>query len=283
MPIGAIAGASVIGAGSSIISGNKSAGAVKDSAAATNETNRYIYDTTRADNAPYRQVGNAALGKLASMYGVGPNAGDTTDWGAFVNNNSSVYQAWQADPQKLSAADYGRAYYQNDLNYHQGGHVGVDGNYAADANAGYAGIDLTPYKSGTAGSASNYGGFETSPGYQFRLDEGMKAIERSAAARGGLNSGATMKALNRYAQGTASSEYENYANRLAALAGVGQNANSSNAQAGQAFASGTAQTNAAAGNATASAYQNTGNAINSGVQNLTSAYLYNKGYGGFGG
>lgn len=71
------------------------------------------------------------------------------------------------------------------------------------------------------------------PGFQFRLAEGQKALERSASARGGLNSGATMKSLARYSQGLASDEYQNAwsrnesansnrFNRLASLAGVGQ-------------------------------------------------------------
>lgn len=45
------------------------------------------------------------------------------------------------------------------------------------------------------------------PGYQFRLEEGQKALERSAAARGGLTTGGTLKATERYAQGLASQEY----------------------------------------------------------------------------
>jgi hypothetical protein len=79
----------------------------------------------------------------------------------------------------------------------------------------------------------------TDPGYGFRLSEGLKALERSAAARGGLLSGSTGKALTRYGQDMASQEYGNaYGralteynalrqresdeyNRLAGLAGVG--------------------------------------------------------------
>jgi hypothetical protein len=79
--------------------------------------------------------------------------------------------------------------------------------------------------------------FQADPGYAFRMSEGQKAIERSAAARGGLNSGATMKALDRFSQGTASDEYNNAYNRfnsdrdrrfnrLASIAGLGQTATS---------------------------------------------------------
>jgi hypothetical protein len=62
--------------------------------------------------------------------------------------------------------------------------------------------------------AGNVGGLseaalQASPGYQFRLGEGLKALERSAAARGTLLTGGTLKGLNRYAQDVASNEYGN--------------------------------------------------------------------------
>lgn len=71
------------------------------------------------------------------------------------------------------------------------------------------------------------------PGYQFRLSEGLKALDRQAAARGGLMSGSALKAAERYGQEYAGSEYQNAFNRylrereaqlqpLQSLAGVGQ-------------------------------------------------------------
>ena len=48
----------------------------------------------------------------------------------------------------------------------------------------------------------------TSPGYQFRLAEGEKAIRRASAAGSGVHSGATLKALQRYGQGLAAEEYD---------------------------------------------------------------------------
>lgn len=57
-------------------------------------------------------------------------------------------------------------------------------------------------------------GFTTSPGYQFALEEGKKALERSRAAQGTLNQGATGKELIRYSQGMADQEYQNYLNNL---------------------------------------------------------------------
>lgn len=72
--------------------------------------------------------------------------------------------------------------------------------------------------------------FQTDPGYAFRVQEGINALDKSATARGGLYSGAAMKALNDYAQGQASQEYGNYYNRTADIANTGFNAASNLAQ-----------------------------------------------------
>lgn len=69
------------------------------------------------------------------------------------------------------------------------------------------------------------------PGYAFRMSEGLKALDRQAAARGGLMSGSALKGAQRFGQDLASQEYQNAYNRAltkynttAALAGVGQTA-----------------------------------------------------------
>jgi hypothetical protein len=241
----AIAGAAIVGAGASVISGNKAAGAVKDSAAQSDATNRYIYDTTRQDYAPYREVGTNALNKLAGLYGVQgstptptPTTGVAGAFGGFSYNPATGQFTQQAAPSTQATTQQ------------------------------------------TTAPADPYGGFTATPGYQFRRDEALKAIERSASSRGALGSGATQKAMIRYADNNAASEFNTYADRLAALAGVGQSSTASVAAAGSNYAGQQTQTNMAAGQARASAYANTGSAINSGVQNLASAYLYNKGYGG---
>jgi hypothetical protein len=84
---------------------------------------------------------------------------------------------------------------------------------------------------------------EMDPGYQFRLSEGQKALERSAAAGGSLGSGGTLKALSRYSQGVASDEdskaFERYRvgqndafSRLNTIAGTGLQATNTGIQAG---------------------------------------------------
>jgi hypothetical protein len=68
--------------------------------------------------------------------------------------------------------------------------------------------------------------FQADPGYAFRLSEGQKALERTAAARGGLISGGALKAASRYGQDMGSQEYQNAYNR--ALTGYGTQVDRSN-------------------------------------------------------
>jgi hypothetical protein len=118
--------------------------------------------------------------------------------------------------------------------------------------------------------------FQQDPGYAFRMQEGMKALERSAAARGGLLSGGMLRGAQRYGQDLASQEYMNAFNRyqaernarlnpLQSLAGVGQTATNQLGQAGQAMASNVGQALGAAGQARASGYIGGANALTQGL------------------
>lgn len=69
--------------------------------------------------------------------------------------------------------------------------------------------------------------FTESPGYQFQFDEGVRALERGASARGDLLGGRQLKELTRFGQGTANQEYGGFLNRLGSLAGAGQTATQS--------------------------------------------------------
>jgi len=101
---------------------------------------------------------------------------------------------------------------------------GIDAGAAVEASAkatDTARGDLEPWrKAGTDALgqlqtkiSAGPGEFEESPGYQFRLAEGQKAIERGAAARGGALSGAAMKAGMRYGQDFATKDYDNFLRR----------------------------------------------------------------------
>ena len=128
--------------------------------------------------------------------------------------------------------------------------------------------------------------FETSPGYQFRMDEGMKALDRSAASRGLLRSGAQQKAINTFGQGIASEEYNNYMRNLLAVSGLGnQAASSANNTVGQLTSNAgnfIAQGGAARGSAYAAGANALASGISRGVTNATSLLSYGGSGGKFG-
>lgn len=157
--------------------------------------------------------------------------------------------------------------------------------------------DLAPYRDAGANALRNLTawtpftgtGFEASPDYAYRYNEGMRGINADASARGLLNSGARLKALQDRGQSLASGEYANWFARNAGLNNQNFNQQASIAGIGQAgtnagVSAGTGTTNAmsniltgmgnasaaganAAGTAQAGAMNNWANALNSGVNN----------------
>jgi len=134
----------------------------------------------------------------------------------------------------------------------------------------------------TGDQAAAMGRFKTDPGYQFRLQEGVNALNRSGAAKGMSLSGAQAKALTDYGQNTGSAEYGNYFNRLAGVAGQGAtSAAQTNAAVTPLFvAAGDDLTKGAAtqGSAYASGANALASGISKGMQNLGAI----AGFGGFG-
>jgi hypothetical protein len=129
------------------------------------------------------------------------------------------------------------------------------------------------------------GEFQADPGYGFRLSEGQKALDRQAAARGGLISGGALKAAQRYGQEMGSQEYTNAFNRyqterqarlnpLQSLAGMAQTSTGQLGQAGQTMATNVGEAGAAAAQARASGYLGGANAL---AQGLTSYLNYGQG------
>ena len=137
-------------------------------------------------------------------------------------------------------------------------------------------MGLTPGAGGKYAKDFSMQDFQQDPGYAFRIAEGMKALDRTAASRGGLLSGATLRGATRYGQDMASQEYTNAFNRyqtnranqlqpLQSLMGAGQTAantlTSAAGQMGQNQAAGLAN----AAQARASGYVGGANALTGGL------------------
>ena len=130
-----------------------------------------------------------------------------------------------------------------------------------------------------AGEAALYkltkGDYTQSPGYGFRLSEGQRAISNMAAARGGLLSGATGKALARYGQDYATQDYDNFVSRNYNLAALGQASASGQAANVGAGYSNLANIQTGAGAAQAAGYLGVGQAQAAGALGVGQAQASN--------
>lgn len=271
-------GTAVAGIGGGLISasGAKSAANTQAQAAADAQAaQERMYAKQVELQAPFRQAGLTAQSRIMELLGL-PDPNKTT--------------AAAAGPEAYGLTQVSAPWTE----YGGGGTYYVDksGNTVSDINA-YMKANPLP-ESATTPSADfgkyakdfSMADFEADPGYQFRQDEGMKALERSAAARGLLQSGSTLKGIQRFSQGLASQEYTNAFNRynvnranqlnpLQSLMGAGQSA--TNTLTNAAGVQGTNEANAlmAAGQARASGYIGASNALSgalSGIGNNLAMY-----------
>jgi len=159
---------------------------------------------------------------------------------------------------------------------------------------GYLGLSGAPGDAGYGKYAGDFSmnDFTADPGYAFRLSEGNKALDRTAAARGGLLSGGAMKAAQRYGQDMGSQEYMNAFNRyqtnranqlnpLQSLMGAGQTGANTLTTAAGTLGTNLAENALGAGNARASGYVGQANALTNalgtGINQYTSMYGGNYG------
>jgi hypothetical protein len=281
MVAAAIAASAVVGAGASLIGGSQAASAAEQGAQAQADANKYaadiqkqIFEQQRSDLAPWRAAGTAALNEITALNGLAPPTAGTTT-------------VTPGTPGTVTRVPVGNAYANSSHPIFGAiasrvGNIELPGGYRITTTGGTPAVTTTtPGQTSAQQQQAAFDRFHASPGYQFSFDQGQQAVENSAAARGGVHSGATMKALDRFGTGLANQEYGDYYNRLAAEAGIGQTAVAQGNAAAQNYGNNASQlaqnTGAArasaygqAGQAWSNAYGGVASAINGGIGN----YLY---------
>jgi hypothetical protein len=146
--------------------------------------------------------------------------------------------------------------------------------------------DLEPWRTAGVGAlgrltdlttpGKQFDTMQADPGYQFRLEQGQKALDNRLRAGGKFYSGSALKAGTDYNQGFASNEFNNVYNRLAGLAGTGQTAATNVANMGQSTANNVANNQTDMGNARASGYVGIGNAVQGGINSYNQQNMLNQ-------
>lgn len=248
----AVIGSAVIGGAVSMAAANKQAGAAKDAANLTAGQ----YNTTRGDLSPYRESGGMALNELNFLLGLGPSSGPGGPGGGAMPTQSQFMMPGQAGP---GGPVSGNAFYNS---FTGGAATPLSlarpnptdyGGYQAQAQTGRPQVpDTAAYQAALAQwqaqqgkpPGAGYGSllqpfsldkFQQSPDYQFNLQQGQMAIDKSANARGNFYAPQTLQDISKYSQGLASQEFQqaynmyntdqsNIYNRLFNQVGVGQGA-----------------------------------------------------------
>ena len=302
------------------ISSGNAADAQGDAAAASDATQRYMYDTTRADQAPFRDTGVAANNRLAMLLGLSPQSTGGGSFGAPGQSGDLRAQLLSQYTSGGTPAGYGAPsgqieYGPNGNNQNQVWSNGTPG--TVDEAGLQAEIQRRTAQQGQQGQAGStdpeFGSLSRNfaasdmnadpvyqSGLQFGLNEGAKGINRQAAAGGSFLSGAALKALTRfgndYGSTKANESYNRFNNnqdrtynKLAGLSGAGQQATNSIQSAGTNMANNVSANQLQAGNARASGYMGQANAISGGVgsylnynqnQNMLNSFAPQASFGG---
>jgi len=116
---------------------------------------------------------------------------------------------------------------QSSSNQNYAGSVAGLGGTVGDTGGAASAIQALLGNGGTAAQQAGFNNYKNSSGYNFDLQQGENAITGSAAAKGLLNSGSTLKALSNYGQNTANNFLQQYIQNQSGLAGLGIQANNS--------------------------------------------------------
>jgi len=266
-----------------------SRGASRAAAAQTAAANRQldlqerIYEENVDRFAPYEQGGQNALSAL--MYELGLGAQPT--FGGAAQQITEIPGATAqggfsgpGGPGSSIAGPNGQTLYFGSQAYEDamgggGGQVATSPTrYSVNGQVFDTREQAQAYADANPTGGMQYGGYEASQGHQLRTREGLNAIDASAAARGGLYSGATLQALERGGQEYAQLGYDNFLNRLTGLASSGQNAAGQGAAAGANYAQGASNALDNIGNAQSAGAIGQANAWNNAIGNGIGMWQY---------
>ena len=233
-------------------------------------------DLIRNDLAPFRQGGTTAQQALMFELGLGnrpmiggnPAAIETIAGGpatnAFGGGGLATLGFGGRDGAERRVAMQGQQPATSPTQYRVNGQTfGTMEEAQAFANANKTG-------------GAEYGGYTKAPGYDFRMKEGVNALQSGAAARGGLYSGAAMRDLQSYGQDYSTSEYDKFLSRIGAMSDTGMSAAQMSGNASQNAAAGVSNALGNIGNAQAAGAIAKGNAFSSGINDALGVYNYQR-------
>ncbi|PJL51495.1 hypothetical protein B9Y74_05730 [Stenotrophomonas maltophilia] len=231
-----------------------------------------MYNQSRADTLPYQTVGTGALNMLAQMYGLPTYSGGINTGGIQISEPQAAQKKKRSffdkvtDPANLAGQFGGTSY--DPMGFFSSGSSGGGGGLQFSTGGGtgnaLAGGGMVNPGTGTP----DFSMFYQTPDYLVARDEGINALDRGAAARGGLYSGGADADRMTFASNLGSKAFSGFQNNLFRLAGLGGQANSELNSLGQNTGNQVGNSLTSAGNARSSAYLRQGQAWNNALSDL---------------
>lgn len=240
MPVGAIIGGvasiggALIGSSAQKKAANKAADVSLQTAQQNNALAQNIYNQNAQALSPFQQRGNEAGNAINALLGLG------------VPQQQPMQQPMQSG---------GYAPYDGYINRPYGGYIMGAPTRLGMSEQGWMEGAVLPQQQQSQqnelqAAQQGFSDWRDNTGYQFRFNEGIRAIDAGAPVR---NSGATLKARQQYGQNIGSQEFGNYLGYLANQQGVGLSGASAQAGVGQNYVNTVSANNNSAGSAAANA------------------------------
>jgi hypothetical protein len=283
MPWGAIVGGVIAGAGS-MIGGSEQASAASDAA----NTNLQEFNTITQQESPFMQSGYGGLQELDYLLGITP----TSASGASPSAASPYASYMPSDGGIPGTVNDMLSRHGNPNGWNNGSISGIQ--QSSEGMGGLGGSGM-PVGRPVPSSGSPGGGFgslvspftmqdwqQLSPMYNFQLQQGQQGVLNAEAGSQGALSGAALKDLISFNQGTANQSFNNafnlyqqqqgnIFNRLMSVTGLGQTAAANTGAQGTTLAGNIGSAQIAGGNAMGTGIQNAGNILG-GTANALAAY-----------
>ena len=244
-------GAALAGASASKKAANRATASAEQTAAQNNALQREIYQQNAAVLSPFQQRGNMAGDAINALLGLGVPRQQQPAFNPQMNPMMRFYgerNSIMGAPTMMGYETMGGDQFM------QGWQEQPVSQMASNPQADYN---------------QAFNNYRNSTGYQFRFNEGMRALDAAAPV---LNSGKRLKDLQNYGQNIASGEFGNYLGYLANQQGVGLSGASAQAGVGQNYASNVQANNNSAGTAAANAALMRGQATQNMYGGLANAF-----------
>jgi hypothetical protein len=228
-----------------------------------------------SNGVPVSTAGPVASAKLGDSGGANfGNLSDPNAWMGLVGNDAQLTQWVQQQNPGLSPDLV--QYYVGKIKGQPGANPteqAGSANYWADKLK----ADPTTGGGGQNGGPVTVGGVPgIDPSYGFRFNQGLDALQKSAASRGTLLTGGTLKGITNYGQNAASQEYGADFGRQFGIAQLGENAAANTGSLGANYSGQIGSQYANIGNAQSAGTVGVGNAIGSGVNGALNGYQMNQ-------